>query len=61
MNLPTLLQQLESGALSAAQAEQEIRDEIDKLEKLGKRNFGFTVAIGLVKAALELLTEIEKI
>lgn len=69
MNLPTLLQQLESGSISAAQAEQEIRDEIERIYShphYGNREFeqnakiGWMGGLSVLKAAFGLLTEIEK-
>ena len=59
MNLPTLLQQLESGSISAAQAEQEIRDEIERVE-MQSRDLIWRMAIRELKIALGLLNEIEK-
>jgi len=59
MNLPTLLQQLESGSISAAQAEQEIRDEIERV-----RNESFHLvwrsAFRELKIAFELETKPHK-
>jgi len=59
MSLPTLLQQLESGSISAAQAEQEIRDEIERV-----RNESFHLvwrsACRELKMAFELETKSHK-
>jgi len=60
MNLPHTLQQLEQGSISAAQAEQEIRDEIERALKIGETSLLWKDAIETLKAALGLLTEIEK-
>jgi len=59
MNLPTLLQQLESGALSAAQAEQEIRNEIERVESESS-HVAWRDAFRELKIAFELETKPHK-
>jgi len=59
MNLPHLLHELEIGNKSAAQAEQEIRDEIERVE-MQSRDLIWRMAIRELKIALGLLNEIEK-
>ena len=69
MNLPLLLQQLEQGSISVAQAEQEIRDEIERIrdkqlygdiDPTGNYQICWMGGIDCLKAALGLLMEIEK-
>jgi hypothetical protein len=49
MNLPALLQQLEQGSISAAQAEQQIRDEIERVESESDNWIGRSVFMELKK------------
>jgi len=53
MNLPTLLQQLEQGSISAAQAEQEIRETIERVQGLCSNLIWISAFIEL-KIAFEL-------
>lgn len=54
MNLPHLLQQLEQGHTSAAQAEQEIRDEIERLKELDRYDVGWSCAFDALKVSFGL-------
>jgi len=63
MNLPHLLQQLESGFISAAQAEQEIRDEIERVKDNPPNHVSvrsWVDALDRLKIAFELETKPHK-